>query len=224
MVVFSRCGPTPLLLCFMISGAAALIKLLQPPVIAAPLGHDVLLPCELQASQDVKITNTPVLYWTAAGDRTLEVDRNSSNYSHVLKKVQWSDSGSYQCKMSIKTSEGSFRLKGTNTTLVIYDTMTFNPSSHNHFLLRCEINVSEDLGFALSVLKDGSFLQGVDSDHGPAISGAVTLSQTVSLTGGQKYECLLLLRGDLVTSSTFYTKPTAPGGGGESQLKVYPLL
>ncbi|MEQ2185131.1 hypothetical protein GOODEAATRI_015062 [Goodea atripinnis] len=69
--------------------------------------------------------------------------------------------------------------------------------------------MSEDFDFALSVIKDGCVLQSSDSAAGRVMNqGIVTLSQTVSLRGEGKYECQLQRRDDLITTSTFYSKPT----------------
>ncbi|MEQ2301666.1 hypothetical protein AMECASPLE_038395 [Ameca splendens] len=77
--------------------------------------------------------------------------------------------------------------------------------------------MSEDFDFALSVIKDGCVLQSSDSAAGRVMNqGIVTLSQTVSLRGGGKYECQLQLRDDLITTSTFYSKPTAAGEDREN--------
>ncbi|KAK5614053.1 hypothetical protein CRENBAI_011771 [Crenichthys baileyi] len=230
MLVLTRRGRMFLQLCFMISGAVALITVQQPPVVTAPLGHDILLPCEIQDSQDEEIQTNPVLYWVDEGKHHLlnsdgkyagrieRTNQTSSNKSIVLKNVQWSDGGTYECKLSIRTNlRGSFRLKGNNTMLIIYDTMNFNLTNHNDTLLRCEVNMSKDFDFALSVIKDGCVLQGSDSAAGRVMNrGIVTLSQTVSLRGGGKYECQLQLRDDLITTSSFYSKPTAAGEDGKN--------
>ncbi|KAM4567577.1 uncharacterized protein V3H82_011850 [Fundulus diaphanus] len=210
-------------LCFMISGAVALTTLQQPPVVTVLLGQDVLLPCELQVTQDEKVQNKPVLYWMDDRDgclfpptetgryagRVEVMNKTFSNKSIVLKNVRWSDSRTYQCKLSIETDKrGHFRERGTKTTLIIYDAMNFDLIS-NGSLLCCEVNVSLDLGFALSVSHAGRVLQSLDS---PATAGSnrtgVTLSRNVSLTGGGEYECRLWLGNDLITSSTFHSNLT----------------
>lgn len=225
MLVLSHCGRMLLRLCFMISGAAALITLQQPPVVTATLGHDVVLPCELQDSHDEKTLNTPVLYWVADGRHQLlapdgkyagrveSLNQTSPNRSIVLKDVRWSDGGIYDCKLSIRTDiRGSFRLKGNGTMLIIYDAMTFNLTNHNDSLLRCEVKVSQDLGFSLSVVKDRCVLQSLDSAGKRSINRTVTaLSWTVPLRGKGKYECRLQLGEDLVTTRTFHSELTAAG-------------
>lgn len=86
------------------------------------------------------------------------------------------------------------------------DTMIFNTTGHNDSQLRCEVNVTRDPAFVLSIFHDGAKLQTVgcaprDAD---AALPHVTLSETISLSSGGKYECQLHLNGDLITKSVFH--------------------
>ena len=90
---------------------------------------------------------------------------------------------------------------------VISDTMSFNPISHNDSLLRCEVNVSREPGLVLSVFRDGCESKRVRSAPGDAAAvdrPYVTLSETVPLRGGGRYECQLHLNKDLITESIFH--------------------
>lgn len=88
--------------------------------------------------------------------------------------------------------------------------MTVHLTGHNNSLLRCEVNVTWDPGFVLSVLYDGCKLQPVDSaplrDTGAALP-YVTLSETVSLRSEGEYECQLHLNEQLITKSIFNYQP-----------------
>ncbi|XP_053288840.1 uncharacterized protein LOC128449605 isoform X2 [Pleuronectes platessa] len=210
---------------FMVSGSCCLVTVHQPPVITAALGHDVILPCQLSLSPDETLVTVPVLYWVlitqdAEGHRLwkpseiyegrvqlLDENPNSLNKSILLKKVQWADNRKYSCKLTITTQKAkSFRCKGNKTLLTVYDAMTFNLTAHNDSLLRCEINVTREPGFVLSIVNNGSKTQSVDSAPGvPVVARPyVTLSVTISLRGGGKYECQLHLNKDLITKSIFH--------------------
>jgi len=89
------------------------------------------------------------------------------------------------------------------------DTVTFDLAAHNGSLLRCEVNVTPDPGFRLSISHNGSELQTADSEPGDARAAPhyVTLSETVPLRGEGEYECQLHLNRDLITKSVFYHLP-----------------
>ncbi|XP_060937949.1 uncharacterized protein LOC133014700 [Limanda limanda] len=219
----------------MVSGSCCLVTVHQPPVITAALGHDVIMPCQLSLSPDETLV-TAVLYWVTQDaeehklwkpseiyeGRVQLLDENpkSLNKSIILKKVQWADNRKYCCKLSITTeTTKSFRSIGNKTLLTIYDAMTFNLTAHNDSLLRCEINVTQDSGFVLSIVKNGSKTQSVDSAPGvPAVARPyVTLSVTISLRGGGKYECQLHLNKDLITKSIFHLPGNDPESESESE-------
>lgn len=89
------------------------------------------------------------------------------------------------------------------------DTMTFNLSGHNNSLL-CEVNVTHDPGFVLTVFHDGYKLQTGDSSaSGDSYSYLpfVTLSEAVLLRSNGTYECQLHLNEDLITASIFHYHP-----------------
>ncbi|XP_030606119.1 uncharacterized protein LOC115794643 [Archocentrus centrarchus] len=214
------------LLFFMASGAVSLVTVHQPPVLSAALGRDVIMPCELQL-EDEKLMSQPVLYWwklNKEGDdftplipsqlgndsrvNLLDNNRTSSNKSIILTNVEWADSGKFRCKLSLQTHRGgSFRKKGNATSLVLYDTVVFNVTKHSHCLLRCEVNVTQDAGFALYIFHNGDRLQNVTS--APGDTGAalpyVTLSETVPLRWPGKYECQLHLKDELIIKSVFHS-------------------
>lgn len=224
---------------FMVSGTCSLVTVHQPPVLTTALGHDVIMPCHLNLSHDEKMVTPPVLYWLCLTHNNtnngrlwshsekykgrvdlLDNDPNSSNKSIVFKNVQWADGGKYLCKLSITTQrDKSFRRKGNETLLRVYDTVIFSLTSHNDSLLRCEVNVTRDPGFALSIFHDGCKLQPVDSAPGDAGAAAllfVTLSETISVQSKGEYECRLQLNGDLITKSIFQYHPPAADDGGDA--------
>lgn len=121
------------------SGTRSLVTVHQPPVLTAALGNDVILPCQLEVSNDEKMLTPPVLYWVHLTQdkenprlwtpsekydqrvELLEKNPNSSNKSVLLKNVQWADNGKYLCKLSITTERHkSFRRKGNETLLMVY--------------------------------------------------------------------------------------------------------
>ncbi|XP_070822851.1 uncharacterized protein [Chaetodon trifascialis] len=199
------------------------------------------MPCQLSFSHNEKMVTPPVLYWVYFTEDTesakvwtpsekyekrvdlLDSDSYSSNKSISLKNVQWADSGKYLCKVSIATKRDErFRSKGSETLLMVYDAMTFNLTSHNDSLLWCEVNVTPDPGFVLSIFHDGHKPQSVDSaprDNGTALP-YVTLSESVSVKSEGKYECQLHLNKDLITKSIFYYRPPVDGEPGDAEKNV----
>ncbi|XP_031723382.1 uncharacterized protein LOC116394439 [Anarrhichthys ocellatus] len=209
---------------FMVAGTRSLVTVYQPPVLTTALGHDIMMPCLLSLSHDERMVTLPVLYWMYLTKNNtdnlrlwppsekyegrverMDKCRNTSNKSIVLKNVQWADSGKYLCKLSITTErDKSFRRKGNETSLKVYDTMIF--TAHNDSLLWCEVNVTPDPGFVLSIFHNGCKLQPADCAPG-AVGAAlpyVTLSKTVPLRSKGRYECQLHQNGDLITKSIFY--------------------
>ncbi|XP_068592543.1 uncharacterized protein [Cebidichthys violaceus] len=223
----------------MVAGTRSLVTVHQPPVTATALGHDVLMPCFLNISDDERMVTLPVLYWMySTQDNTdkprmwspsekhegrfelLDKNRNTSNKSMVLKNVQWADSGKYLCKLSINTERNkSFRRKGNETSLKVYDTMIFNLTAHNDSLLWCKVNVTPDPGFVLSIFHNGCKPQSADSAPGDAGAALpyVTLSQTVPLRSEGEYECQLHLNGDLITKSVFHYRPPVAEVDGDAE-------
>ncbi|KAM9851782.1 uncharacterized protein ACBR49_004934 isoform 1-T1 [Aulostomus maculatus] len=215
-----------------VSGDLTLVTVHQPPVLAAALGHDVIMPCQLSVSQDEKTEISSILYWIHTTSDTgnsalwlpsqkyrgrvdlLDNNSKSSNKSIRFQKVQWADSGRYLCKVTI-TTEGdlSFRRRGNETLLMVYDTVLFGLTSHNDSLLHCEVNVTGDPRYILSIHHNGSQSQTGGSSPGDAITFLpyVTLSETVSLRGRGEYECQLHLDGDLITASRFFYSPLESG-------------
>ncbi|XP_027869407.1 uncharacterized protein LOC114142360 isoform X2 [Xiphophorus couchianus] len=214
---FSRCGKMLLHVCFMVSAccggfpaAVAEFSLWQPAVVAGPLGHSVLLPCQLQDSQREKLLNRPVLYWEVHG-KQLPFNENktsaSPNKCIELSEVRWSDGGTYECKLSIRTDKrGSFRLKGNKTTLIVHDAMTFDLCSRHDSLLRCEVTVSHDPGLTLTLSRNDCVVQSSAPSERRAANGTVTLAATVPLTGNGQYGCQLKLHDVLITSSNFHSQ------------------
>ncbi|KAK9514198.1 hypothetical protein VZT92_027681 [Zoarces viviparus] len=218
---------------FMVAGTRSLITVHQPPVLTTALGHDVMMPCRLNLSNDERMVTVPVLYWVYLTQdnadnlrlwprcekyegrvERLDTTRNTSNKSIVLKNVQWADSGKYLCKLSIATErDKSFRRRGNETSLKVYDTMNF--TAHNDSLLWCQVNVTPDPGFVLSIFHNGCKLQPADCAPGDAGAALpyVTLSETVPLRSKGEYECQLHLNGDLITKSIFYHSPMAEVDG-----------
>ncbi|KAK2844945.1 hypothetical protein Q5P01_011604 [Channa striata] len=210
----------------LVSGTGCLVTVHQPPAITSALGHDVVMPCELRLSDDEKMLTPPVLYWVyvthADNPRLwipseayegridlLDKSMNSSNKSILLKNVQWSDSGKYQCKLSVTTErEKSFRRKGNETLLLVYDNIIFNLTNHNASRLQCEVNVSrQDPGFVLAIFHNGCKLQTVGFSQENATLSYTTLSQTILTMGGGKYECQLRHNEDLMAKSIFHYHP-----------------
>ncbi|XP_034467739.1 uncharacterized protein LOC117777218 isoform X1 [Hippoglossus hippoglossus] len=210
---------------FMVSGSCCLVTVHQPPVITAALGHDVTMPCQLSLSPDETLLTVPVLYWVSISQdaeehrlwkpsgiyegrvQLLDENPNSLNKSILLQNVQWADNRKYKCKLSINTEKAKgFRSKGNETLLTVYDAMTFNLAAPNDSLLHCEINVTREPGFVLSIDHNGHKTQSVDSAPGvPVVARPyVTLSETISLRGGGKYECQLHLNKDLITKSILH--------------------
>ncbi|KAM9851783.1 uncharacterized protein ACBR49_004934 isoform 2-T2 [Aulostomus maculatus] len=197
-----------------VSGDLTLVTVHQPPVLAAALGHDVIMPCQLSVSQDEKTEISSILYWIHTTSDTgnsalwlpsqkyrgrvdlLDNNSKSSNKSIRFQKVQWADSGRYLCKVTI-TTEGdlSFRRRGNETLLMVY------------------VNVTGDPRYILSIHHNGSQSQTGGSSPGDAITFLpyVTLSETVSLRGRGEYECQLHLDGDLITASRFFYSPLESG-------------
>ncbi|XP_036930421.1 uncharacterized protein LOC119006140 isoform X1 [Acanthopagrus latus] len=216
---------------FMVSGTCSQGTVHQPPVLTAALGHDAIMPCQLILSDNVKMVIPPVLYWAVLPQESdddklwppsenykervdlLDKDLYSPNKSVLFRNVQWADSGRYQCKVSITTKDGRFRRLGNTSLLVVHDTMTFNLSGHNDSLLRCEVNVTHNPGFVLTIFHDGYKLETGDSSaSGDSNSSLhfVTLSEAVLLSSDGTYECQLHLNEDLVTTSIFdYHLPVA---------------
>lgn len=88
------------------------------------------------------------------------------------------------------------------------DNMVFNLTSHNDSLLVCEVNVTQHRGLVLSIFHDGD-KQSVDRAPGAPVAALpyVTLSETISLRSGGKYECRLHLDEHLITKSLFHYNP-----------------
>lgn len=124
--------------CLLVAPGAVCQHLHQPPVLAASLGHNVTMPCHLSHSDEM--TPATILYWANLGkdpdqsklwppseeyqDRVeqLSKNQNSANLSILFKNVQWADTGSYECKVSILNPETHkrHRIKGNQTVLLIY--------------------------------------------------------------------------------------------------------
>ncbi|XP_026226123.1 uncharacterized protein LOC113169156 [Anabas testudineus] len=216
---------------FMVLGTRSLVTVHQPPVITAALGHDVIMPCQLRLTADEKMVKLPVLYWLYAphADNVkvwepsetytgrvdlLDQNEKSSNKSILLKSVRWADSGKYLCKLSVFTEkEKSFRRKGNETLLMVYDNIIINLTNHNDSRLQCEVNVSGEPGFVLSIIHNECKLPTVGSGQRDAVTTQpyVTLSESVSLMGVGKYECQLHLKDRLVTKSIFHYHVTVSG-------------
>lgn len=212
-----------------VPGSCCLVH--QPPVVTAALGYDVIMPCQINLSHNETFQKTPVLYWDfisqdAQKDKLwkpsgkykgrvqlLDKNPNALDKSVLLQKVQWADNGKYNCKVTFnKDGDTSLRRRGNDTLLAIYDTMTFNLTAHNDSLLHCEINVTLETGFVLSIVHNGS-----DVDNGwklqsvnPAPGGPagplpyVTLSETASLRDSGNYECQLHLNKELILKRIFH--------------------
>ncbi|KAM4580596.1 uncharacterized protein PAE49_005385 isoform 2-T2 [Odontesthes bonariensis] len=237
-LVMTKWGWTPWMLLFTLSGSLSLVTVYQPPVLAAARGGDVTMHCELRLSQNEIILNSPVLYWLFLEEantensqlwnpsaaykervRLLDDEQKSLNKSILLRNVQWADSGRYQCKLSVTIQgSGSFRRSGNQTTLKVYEPIVFTLSGHNDSLLRCEVNATQDAGFALTVTRDGFILQ-TDSAEGVVEARPyVTLSETASVRGRGEYECQLRLGKDLITKSIFHAnRPAGESGGAEDR-------
>ncbi|XP_074508751.1 uncharacterized protein LOC141778411 isoform X2 [Sebastes fasciatus] len=228
-----------MLLYFMVSGTRSLVTVHQPPALTAALGHDVIMPCHLNLSPDEKMKTPPILYWSQTQNKTgnlwtpskeyvgrvdlLDNNPNTSNKSILLKNVQWADSGKYLCKLSVTLQrKKSFRSKGNETLLKVYDTMIFNLTGHNDSLLRCEVNVTRDPAFVLFIFHNGWKLQPVDSAPGDAGADLpyVTLSESISPQNDGEYECQLHLDGDLITKSIFHYQPPVAEDGGDAEKNV----
>ena len=107
-------------------------------MITAALGHDAIMPCQLNLSDNVKMVIPPVLYWAVLPQESddnklwppsenykervdlLDKDLYSPNKSVLFRNVLWADSGRYQCKVSITTKAGRFRRLGNTSLLVVH--------------------------------------------------------------------------------------------------------
>lgn len=107
-------------------------------MVTAALGHDAIMPCQLSLSDNVKMVIPPVLYWAVLPQESdddklwppsenykervdlLDKGLYSTNKSVLFRKVQWADSGRYQCKVSITTKAGRFRRLGNASLLVVH--------------------------------------------------------------------------------------------------------
>lgn len=220
-------------LCFV--GMVSMVTVWQPPVLPAARGQDVVLPCSLRLSSEDELTEPLVLYWLFNLQNQVQVWVPSETYrgrvsrledspytlnnSIWLRKVRWSDGGPYLCKLTITTERRrSFRCSGNRTTLMVHDRLVLVRGGPADSQLRCEVNVSRDTNFSLAVLHRGAPLQPVAPGPDPVEEPCfVTLSQTVSLQGPGRYECHLLLLGDLVTKSIFHLNQTERGASVENQ-------
>ncbi|KAM8871287.1 uncharacterized protein AB9W97_017681 isoform 2-T2 [Spinachia spinachia] len=198
------------------------------------------MPCFLHLSPYETMVAPPVLYWEKWDAPRLwppseeykgrvdlvDKSRNSSNQSLVLRDVRWGDSGTYLCKLSITTQRGgSFRKKGNKTFLYVYDTLIFNSTAHNVSLLRCEVNVTHDPRFVLSISQNGYRPRPNDSARGDAAEAPpfVTLSVTVPLSIHGENVCELHLNWDLITKSIFHHPPPAGvDGDAASERGAFP--
>lgn len=101
--------------------------------------------------------------------------------------------------------------------LLFADNMIFNLTGHNNSLLVCQVNVTQDPGLVLSIFHDGD-KPSVDSAPGAPVAALsnVTLTETISLRGGGKYECELHLGEHLITKRVFHYNP--PGNNLPPQL------
>ncbi|KAM3615295.1 uncharacterized protein V6R79_026182 [Siganus canaliculatus] len=218
------------------SGASS-VTVHQPSVLTAALGHDVTMPCQIIHSAGEKITGKEVLYWEYSTkgsesaknllhlddykDRVDILDKNpvSLNKSILLRNVQWADSGTYLCKLSIREPQRHFRKKGRKTLLLVYDTMTFNLTSHSDSLLLCEVKVTRDSRFVLSIFYNGARIQTVNhtTKDGVAAAPHVTLSHTACLSSEGRYQCLLHFSETLITESVFHFLPTGQIGNSTNR-------
>ncbi|XP_029959473.1 sodium channel, voltage-gated, type I, beta a isoform X2 [Salarias fasciatus] len=218
-------------LCF--TELVSMVTVQQPPIVPAIRGQDVVLPCFLRLYPEDQLTEPPVLYWKFNPQSQIRVwvpsetyqgrvsrlngSSDSQDYSIRLRDVRWSDGGLYLCMLTVTTkTRDSFRRSGNRTALGVHDRLVLVRGGPGDSWLGCEVNVSRDADFTLSVLHRGALLQPVAGDR-DAAGGAqpfVTLSQTVSLQGPGRYECRLLLQGQLVTASSFHVNRTAAACGG----------
>ncbi|KAI3361289.1 hypothetical protein L3Q82_013473, partial [Scortum barcoo] len=205
--------------CF--AGTRSLVTVHQLPVLTTALGQNVTMPCQFSHNESLEM-NT-VLYWYFLKNKVwepsgkyvgrvelLDNNRNSSNKGILLKEVQWADSGKYLCKITITPKrQKSSRASGDGTTLMVYDTMIFNLTGHNDSQLQCEVNVTQDPAFVLSIFHDGRKLQSVDSAPRASIEGLpyVTLTEAISPSSAGKYECQLHLNGVLITKNSLHYDP-----------------
>lgn len=120
------------------AGAICQDRLTQPPVLAGSWGQNVTMPCHLSPNDEA--TPGTILYWENLGmdfDQAklwppsenyqgrverLNQNKNSANMSILFKNVQWADTGSYLCKISLLNPETNkrHRIKGNTTVLLIY--------------------------------------------------------------------------------------------------------
>ncbi|XP_040899392.1 uncharacterized protein LOC121185402 isoform X2 [Toxotes jaculatrix] len=126
-----------------------------------------------------------------------------------------------------------FMVSGTYSRVAVHqppvlttalDTMIFNLTNNNESLLRCEVNVTREPGFVLSISHNGNKLQTVDLVPGDDVAALpyVTLSQTISLQSGGKYECQLHLNDDIITKNIFnYLPSTRSEEGGDAEKNIF---
>uniref|UniRef100_UPI0037E82914 uncharacterized protein isoform X1 n=2 Tax=Semicossyphus pulcher TaxID=241346 RepID=UPI0037E82914 len=236
-LIMTKWGWTQFMILYlMVSGRRSLVTVHQPPVLTSALGHAVMLPCELILPPDEKLLNPPVLYWDhLKGDdarlwprsekyknrvNLTDNNPNSLNKSILLKNAQWADSGKYLCKLSIVTRGEKSRKFGNKTLLMVYDTMSFKLT--NDSLLSCEVNVTQDPSLVLSIFHDGSKLPTVCSARQDAAAALpyASLSESVSVRSGGKYECRLHLNAYLITKRSFNYDPPEPDKGRDAERNV----
>lgn len=120
-----------------VSGTCLLITFHSPQLVTILLGYDVLMPCHL--SYTLKMTNRPALQWDHLIDSVvhgklwppskkyqdrvelLDLSNVSTNKSILLRGAQWTDSGSYHCKLSyVNESRKRMRTKENDIWLIVY--------------------------------------------------------------------------------------------------------
>lgn len=221
-------GPVRItLICLIVSGVCEDVTIEQPPILIAPLGENVTLPCHIKLS-NASVTNTLVVYWDhKREDRGKPIpiccspiwkservsrllnDSMSLNKSIQLKHVQWKDGGKFLSKVSVTThQERSFR-KTAETEMLIYDGVFFNTIDLNNSQLECRASVSNYSGFALSISFNDQILNSTSSLNSTS-ELYVNLTETTTFRRHHKYQCSLTFNGKLVTSSIFQDELSGP--------------
>ncbi|XP_018582475.1 uncharacterized protein LOC108919165 [Scleropages formosus] len=148
---------------------SAISVIQEPSVIVSEIEKNITLNCLFTHTPEQKVTG-PILYWYYGSDEllyphpipqyknrviVLNPDKDSSNRSILLLNVQWEDNRKFHCMLSYEKSGHGARTRGKGVKLLLHGPMMFNVSSESENDLLCNITVSSNSGFHLTVLCNG---------------------------------------------------------------------